>query len=241
MRELLVRSVRSVHGLRAGSGIVVLLAVLTACSAPQTTASVVAPGTPLFASPPSSADCSKLDFAGLRALVSDDLPAPRPILTYADPDRKSLTWAGCAGPASRSGAAAASPSPSTSPSSSSGASSGSGSSSGSAEPEGSRTVDWMVRYATTRDAALKDRISDPLGGTKGVRNLVRTAVLGDAPARIHLDVHADDHDTLVLVTVEDPSTRHDAAECGVVGVPGGNADKVVDWCLRAISGQLLRT
>ena len=52
-------------------------------------------------------------------------------------------------------------------------------------------------------------------------------------------MHADDHVTLVLVSVFDPQSDRAAAQCGVVQVPGDRADDVVDWCLRAIRGQLI--
>jgi hypothetical protein len=198
----------------------------------------LAPGTRLFAAPPPTPDCSRIDTAALGALTVADVPPARRLLTYADPARPKVTWAACAGVAETASA------------SSSGSAAGEatreqGAVTGSADVlhptrEGAAgPAAWLVRYATSAAAGRTRPLLNPHPGDGGYRTLVRPASLGDAPARVELSVRADTHLTLVLVSVFDPGTGRNGAECGIGEVPGPAVDAAVAWCLRAVAGQLV--
>jgi hypothetical protein len=199
-------------------------------------------GTRLFASRPETADCSRVDIVALRQISGEDLPAPEPVLAPDDASRPNLTWAGCIGrqttSASQSSSASSTDDPSASPRDQTPAAERSSAGTGSQDSSG--TVVWMVWFATSAAATSDKPRDNPLAGQADVRLIDRRTTLADSPADIQLGVHADDHQTLVLVTVEDPGTHRAAAECGVAGVPGDAADDAVQWCLKSISGQLLR-
>jgi hypothetical protein len=119
---------------------------------------------------------------------------------------------------------------------------GEGSDATSAAPEGTTgAVDWLVRYATSAAAARPGPFANPVPDGGQSRTLVRAARLGEARARVELSVHADDHSTLVMVSVFDPRTGRNGAECGVTQVPGDVVEEAVAWCLQAVAGQLVRS
>lgn len=196
----------------------------------------LSPGTVLFAAPPPLADCARIDVTGLRGLTLTEPPAAKGILTFADPGQPTRTWAGCVGPTET----AATPTPAGGPPSGSGGAAATATGT-TATPEGSTgTVSWLVRYATTSDAARTEPLSAAGSEAADSRTLIRSATLADARVRVELSVHADDHRTLVLVTVFDPRTGRNAAECGLQEVAGDAAEAAVSWCLGALAGQLVR-
>jgi hypothetical protein len=183
-------------------------------------------GARLFATRPAKADCARVDVGGLRQMTGVDEPAPEPVLASQRGEKANLTWAGCVGwePAAAASDAAAS-----------------GSDAAATDPAASRRVMWIVSYATS-SAASSDKVTeDPLLGGQDIKTLTRSATIGSVKAQIQLSVHADDHETLVLVNVFDPITGRAAAQCGITAVPGGRADDVAQWCLQAITGQLVRS
>jgi hypothetical protein len=97
----------------------------------------------------------------------------------------------------------------------------------------------MVWFATSAAATSAKARENPLAGQADVRMIDRSTTLGDAPATVTLGVHASDHQTMVMVTVYDPTTHRSAAECGIASVPGEAADDAAQWCLQTISEQLL--
>jgi hypothetical protein len=181
-------------------------------------------GAKLFASRPAKADCSQVDVGALRQMTGVDEPAAQPVLASQAGEKANLTWAGCVG---WEPAAAASPA-------------ASGSDASAADPAADRRVMWIVSYATS-SAASSDKVTEnPLVGGQDVKTLIRSTTIGSARAQVQLSVHADDHETLVLINVFDPVTGRAGAQCGITSVPGGRADEVVQWCLNAITGQLVR-
>lgn len=208
------------------------------------------PGTSLFAAPPSLADCDRIDVAGLQAFSTARLPQPRPIVTFADPAKRDRTWAGCVGQAETQASdggsgGAADPAAGSGQKATTADDAGAPSPGKDAPPEPTQEgtigpVAWLVRYATSGPATRARPFANPIPDGGANRTLVRSSYLGDAPARVELSVHADDHTTLVMVTVFDPGTGRNAAECGVGEVPGSAVDDVVTWCLRTMAGQLVR-
>jgi hypothetical protein len=97
-----------------------------------------------------------------------------------------------------------------------------------------------VAWATSERATLPFNRPNPKTGDRDIHTLTRTTVVGDAKADVMLAVHAEDHRTQIRVTVFDPRTGRDGAECGIGGVPGDQADAAVRWCEQAIVSQLLR-
>ncbi|HEX2805090.1 MAG TPA: hypothetical protein VHN80_02840, partial [Kineosporiaceae bacterium] len=186
-------------------------------------------GAQLFATRPAKADCARVDVGALRQMTGVDEPAPEPVLASQQGEKPSLTWAGCVGwepAAAASGAAASGGDP--------------GATDPATDPAADRRVMWIVSYATSA-AASSDKVTEnPLVGGQDVRTLIRSTTIGSARAQVQLSVHADDHETLVLVNVFDPATGRAGAQCGITAVPGGRADDVVQWCLNAITGQLVR-
>jgi hypothetical protein len=224
-----------------------LLVALAGC-APTVTTPVglsLPSGARLFAAPPARADCARLDLDGLRTVAGGDVPTPTPILTYADAAKPHLTWTGCAGvlPAANSSAdstATDQPTDGASTAANNNGSAAKSSGSGAATAEGSvGQVSWVVRYATTSAAARTAPRTNPLADATDVHSLSRPARLADAEGTVVLDVHADDHATLVWVTVRNPATGRQSAECGLVDVPGASADAAATWCLGAVAGLLV--
>jgi hypothetical protein len=101
-------------------------------------------------------------------------------------------------------------------------------------------VSWIVSWATSSAATTTTPFENPEVGQPDVRVLTRTTTLADARAVAVLAVHADDHQTTVTVTVYDPASDRDAAECGVATVPGDAADGTVTWCLDTLARLMLR-
>jgi hypothetical protein len=193
------------------------VAALAACGAPVAGAGASAPvpsGTTVFAaSRPSSADCSQVDLGQLNQFSAVSVPKGKAELKEVD-SRPDRIWASCVG---RSPVARAAD----------------GSVSGG-------DVVWLLSFATSA-AASSDSQRMPTNETAdGFRTLVRPARLGDAQAQVVMDVHADDHQTLLVVTVFDPQTGRPAARCGLAAARGERADDAANWCLKALSVQLLR-
>lgn len=224
----------------AAIGLAALLASACSTSGPARQAGVdLAPGTALFAAPPPLADCDRIDVVGLQAFSTAQLPQAHRIVTFADPAKPNRTWTGCVGPGERPSGDAGSQ---ATPEGSTGTqATPEGSTGTKATPEGSTgSVAWLVRYATSEAATRTRPFTNPVTDDGANRTLVRTSSLGDARVRVELSVHADDHSTLVMVTVFDPRTGRNGAECGVVDVPGSAVDDVVTWCLRNVADQLTR-
>jgi hypothetical protein len=209
-------------GLLAGAAS--LVAVLAACAAPVAGTGSEAPvplGTRVFANRPAAADCSKVDMTGLARVSAVSPPTGQAGLIRVDPAKPDLVWATCTGRSTPEESPGASPSPT-------------------AAAASSGELVWLVSFATS-EAATSD--SERMATTEtesGFRALVRPARLGDAKAQVVMDVHADDHQTLLVVTVFDPRTGRPAAKCGLAAAKGEYADEAANWCLQQLSTQLMR-
>ena len=163
---------------------------------------------------PSWPDCSKVDVAALGELSRLEIPAGTAQLELLDPKRPELTWGRCVGLTPLTQAADGS-------------------------VTGGATV-WFVSFATSPEATTNDERVPSMAPAPSMRALVRPARLGDARAEVLLDVHADTHDTVVLVTVFDPGTGRAAATCAVASARGDEAERVADWCLKSVADQLAK-
>ncbi|HEY6793418.1 MAG TPA: hypothetical protein VI248_01905 [Kineosporiaceae bacterium] len=211
-----MRGISGSYGRRSGA-LAVVVAVLAACGGPVAgtgSDAPVPPGTPVFGPyRPSTADCGRINLADLNQLSAVSVPeatAERKVVE-SRPDR---IWASCVGrtPLSRAS---------------------DGSVSGG-------DVVWLVSFATSPAATSDSERMSTRETSSGFRTLVRSARLGDAQAQVVMDVHQDDHQTLLVVTVFDPQTGRPAARCGLAAARGDRAEDAVDWCLKAVSDQLLR-
>jgi len=161
---------------------------------------------------PAWADCSRVDTGGLGRLLAVDVPAGHADRKPLDPATPNLTWARCTGraPSALTGV------PGTGP------------------------MVWIISFATSQAATSEGGRLDIGDQGDGWRELRRSGRLGDARAEVWLDTHESDHETLLVITVIDPTTGRPAAQCGLGSVRGALADEAADWCLRAVAGQLTR-
>jgi hypothetical protein len=207
-------------GLLAAVGVATVLAACAAPVAGTGSQAPVPPGTQVFATRPQSADCSRVDMAGLRDLSAVAPPAAQQALVPLEADPE-LKWATCVGLQE-----VADPSPSPS-------------GTASASPKGQQAV-WLLSFATSEAATSEEERMSTRETASGFRALVRPARLGNAKAEVLMDVRAEDHQTLLVVTVFDPRTGRPAAKCGLAAARGDRADDAANWCLRQLSDQLLR-
>lgn len=217
------RRAATTGGLLAGAAS--LVALVAACAAPEAGTGVqapVPPGTRIFASRPASADCGRIDMSGLEKFSAVTPPAGQAGVIHVDVSNPDLVWASC------TGRSAPDESPGASPSSTANSAASGGS------------LVWLVSFATSEDATTDSERMNTSETESGFRALVRPARLGDARAEVVMDVHADDHQTLLVVTVFDPRTGRPAAKCGLAAAKGEYADEAANWCLQQLSAQLLR-